>query len=166
MISLFLNQRKAPQGDEGFEACCQWALLTVQIVTSLFHFTVQKYMYPPVSKVHAGSFRVFVIHRTLTWTTGFLTCVRDHSFTCVYTRGLGTPTASQHNIFDSEKTHFFSCAPGGIRTSVLWILKPTLYPVSHPVTPPSHRSPPLPVRTPSLPSANAKTREEMARSRV
>ena len=29
--------------------------------------------------VHAGSFRVSVIHRTLTWTTGYLTCVRDHS---------------------------------------------------------------------------------------
>ena len=50
-------------------------------------------MYPPVNKVHAvkiikkkkekkvhaGSFRVSVIYRTLTWTTGSLTCVRDHS---------------------------------------------------------------------------------------
>ena len=34
-----------------------------------------------------------------------LTCVRDHSYeyVCVYTRGLGTPTASQYNIFDSGK---------------------------------------------------------------
>ena len=31
-------------------------------------------------KVHAGSFRVSVIHRTL---TGSLTCVRDHSYACV-----------------------------------------------------------------------------------
>ena len=44
-----------------------------------------------------------VIHRTLTWITGYVTCVRDHSYACVYTRGLGTPTTRQHNIFDSEK---------------------------------------------------------------
>ena len=37
--------------------------------------------YPTVInyKVHAGYFRVSVIHRTLTWTTGSLTCVRDYS---------------------------------------------------------------------------------------
>ena len=49
---------------------------------------------------------LFVFQRyseLLTWTTGSLMCVRDHSHACVYTRGLGTPTASQHNIFDSEK---------------------------------------------------------------
>ena len=49
--------------------------------------------------MRAGSFsRVSVIHRTLTWTTGSLTCVRDHSCACVYTRGLGTPVTSQYNI--------------------------------------------------------------------
>ena len=74
----------------------------------------------PVSKVHAGSLRVSVIHLTLTWTTGTLACVRDHSYACVHTRGLGTHTASQQNIFDSEKLRFFSCATDGIRTSVLW----------------------------------------------
>ena len=52
-----------------------------------------------------GSFRVSVIHRTLTWTTGSLTCVRDHSDACVYTLRLGTLTASQRNIVDSQKTH-------------------------------------------------------------
>ena len=50
--------------------------ITVQIITLLFS-TVQKYMYPPVSKVHV-SFRVSAIHRTLTWTSGSLACVRDH----------------------------------------------------------------------------------------
>ena len=30
-----------------------------------------------------------------------------------YTRGLGTPTTSQHNIFDSEKLTILSCAPDG-----------------------------------------------------
>ena len=38
-------------------------------------------------------FRVSVIHRTLTWTPGSLTCVRDHSLACIYTQGLGTSTA-------------------------------------------------------------------------
>ena len=51
--------------------------------------------YPTVSvalpkliiKVHAGpSFRVSVLHRTLTRTTGSLTFVRYHSCACVYTR--------------------------------------------------------------------------------
>ena len=50
---------------------------------------------------------VSIILRTLTWTTGFLTCVRDYSYARVYTRGLGTPIASQHNIFDSENSHKF-----------------------------------------------------------
>ena len=48
-----------------------------------------------------------------------------------HTRGLGTPTASQH-IFDSEKLTIFSCAPDGIRTSGLWQL-------THPVTSTSRR---------------------------
>ena len=59
-------------------------------------------------KAHAGSFRVSTIHRTLTWTTGSLTCVREHAYACVYTRGFDTPTASHHNIFDLEKwSQFF-----------------------------------------------------------
>ena len=79
----------------------------------------------PVLRVHAGSFRVSVIHRPLIWTTDSLTCVRDHSYACVYIRGLGTPTTSQHKIFDSEKlTQIFLVLLGadraGIRTSV-WV---------------------------------------------
>ena len=48
---------------------------------------MQKYIYPSVRKVHAGSVCVFLIHRTLTQTTGYLTCVRvrDHYYACVYT---------------------------------------------------------------------------------
>ena len=63
----------------------------------------------PVLQVHAGSSHVSVIHdhRTLTLT---LTCVCDDSYARVYTRGLGTPTISQHNIFDSEKHKFFLCS--------------------------------------------------------
>ena len=54
-------------------------------------------------------FSVSVIHRTLTWTTGYLTCVRDHSCACVYTCGLGTPTANQHNILTRKNSQIFYC---------------------------------------------------------
>ena len=74
-ISIFSKRRRA----ESFEACCQGALLNVQIIALLFPFIVQKYIYAPVSKVHAGSFHVSAIHWTRTWTTGALTCVRDYS---------------------------------------------------------------------------------------
>ena len=48
---------------------------------------------------------VSVIHRTLTWTTGSLTCVRDHSYAWVYTQELGTPTAIQHNIKQTKNNN-------------------------------------------------------------
>ena len=54
-------------------------------------------------KVHAGSFRVSVIYGTLTWTAGALTCVRDHHYACIDSRGMDTPTMSQYNIFYLEK---------------------------------------------------------------
>ena len=52
---------------------------------------------PSLIKAQAGSFRVSIIHRTLTCTTGALTCVRDPSYACVYTRGVmvDTPTAKR-----------------------------------------------------------------------
>ena len=58
----------------------------------------------PVLQVHAGSFHLSIIHQTLTmtWTTGSLMCIHDHSYACLYTWGLGT-LMSQHNIFDSKK---------------------------------------------------------------
>ena len=65
------------------------------------NFNVQMYIYPSVKCIR--SFCVSAIHQTLTWTTGSSTCVCDHSYVCVYTWGLVTPTASQHNIFYSEK---------------------------------------------------------------
>ena len=80
----------------------------------------------PVLQVHAGSFRISVILRILTWTTGSLriTCVRDDSFFLSVriqsnTQGVGHTPTSQHNIhFRLGKTlTTFSCAPGGVRTS-------------------------------------------------
>ena len=74
-------------------------------------------------------------------------CVRGLSYVCVYTWGLDTPTASQHNLFDWEKLKMFlvlltgfepltfgSPAPDGIRTLDLWISSPTLTtePTRHP----------------------------------
>ena len=49
--------------------------------------------------------RVSVIHRLLTWTTAGIFNVGTFSLLCMrtHTRGLGTPTASENNIFDSEK---------------------------------------------------------------
>ena len=61
-------------------------------------------------KLHVGSFHLPIIHRTLTWTTSTLMCVRDCSYACVYTWGLGTSTSSQHNIFDSENPSQFLIA--------------------------------------------------------
>ena len=94
--------------------------------------TVQQYKYPSVSKVHAGSFRVSVIRLTLPWTTGSLTCVRAHSYACVYTRGVwGTPTAIQHNIFWLGKT-LTNCAPDGVRTSGQLNLQSDALPIEPP----------------------------------
>ena len=70
---------------------------------------------PPSPTSACWVFSCFRNPPNLTWTTtGSLTCVRDHSYVCVCTRGLATPTTSQHDIFDSEKRSYLflcSCAP-------------------------------------------------------
>ena len=98
-----------------FEACCHIVCKSLD-TTLLCKLTVQKYMDPFVSKAHAGFFCVSVIHQTLTWTTGSL---RDHSYACVYTQGLGTPTASLHNIFYSKTHKFFLCFWQGLNLGSL-----------------------------------------------
>ena len=86
----------------------------------------------PVLQVHAGYVRVSAIHTALTFTTGSVTCVRDHSYACV---GHTDSESAQH--FGLGKTNYHKCsyAPDtfGIRTSGLWISSPTLYQRSHPV---------------------------------
>ena len=67
----------------------------------------QPHSLPRGVQVHAGYFHVSIIHQTLTWTTGSLTCVHSLLYACIYTRGLDTLTASQHNLFDSEKLKSF-----------------------------------------------------------
>ena len=93
--------------------------------TLLFPFTVQKYVYPPVSKEHAGSLRVSLIHRTLTWSTWSLACVRDHS--CIHTGYGHTDSESAQHLWLGKALTFFPCAPeaGGVRTSDLWISNQT-----------------------------------------
>ena len=80
-----LNLSKSTQSAAGLKAlkpAANGRLLNLQIITLLFTVTARyrSTFILPVSKVHAGSFRVYVIHRTLTWTTGSLTCVRDRSY--------------------------------------------------------------------------------------
>ena len=101
--------------------------------------------YPTVInyKVHVGSFRVSIIHRTLRWTTGSLTCVRDHSYACVYTRGSWAHLQRVSTTFLTRKktSHTnVSCAPAtdGVRTSGLWISSPTLSELGHAPPPSCH----------------------------
>ena len=61
--------------------------------------------------VHAGSFRVFAIHCTLTWTTGSLMCILcDDACACVYTRGLGTPTQVSKTFLLGKTHKVFLCS--------------------------------------------------------
>ena len=75
---------------------------------------------PPNSDM---DYRIFNMH---TWT--FL-CVRIHM-------GFGDIDNewAQHFLLGKTLTKF-SCALHGVRTSGLWVLSPTLYQLSHPVTP-------------------------------
>ena len=91
--------------------------------------------YPPLTKYCACW--VFSCFHNPVNSTRSLTCERNHSYACVYTRGLGTPAVSQHNIFYSEKLTIFLVLltqVGWVRTSSLWISSPMLYQPSHPVT--------------------------------
>ena len=89
---------------------------------------------------YAGSFhRVSVTHRTVAWTTGSLTCVRDRSHACrVHTGGgWATPTWC---FFTRKKTLTnFSCAlDGGSNLGTMESIASRgrpLYQLSHPVTP-------------------------------
>ena len=111
---------------EGFTARCACVLVIlivkpggVEVIDILYYILLipcRKFRLPYLGKataaatavlrgptVHAGSFRVSIIHRTLTWTTGSLISLCDNSYARTYTWGLGTLTTSQHNIFHSEK---------------------------------------------------------------
>ena len=77
---------------------------------------------PKLIKVHAGSFRVSIIHQTLTRTAGTLTCVRDHShsYACVRIHtGVGHTDESAQHFWLGNTLTIFLCTPGagGVRTT-------------------------------------------------
>ena len=91
--------------------------------------------------VYAEVFRVFVIYRTLTWTTGYLTCARDHCYVCLYTQGVGHTDSESAQHFLIGKTHpFFYCAPdaGGVRTRVSRVINYSLESDALRIGPPRH----------------------------
>ena len=106
--------------------------------TLLFKFTVQMHIYPSVSKVHAGCFHVSVIHWTLTWTMGSLTCLCDNSYACIYTHGHTDSESAQH-FWLGKKSQFLCVFLTGFNwtrvtditeSRVRWLL---------PIEPPHHR---------------------------
>ena len=94
---------------------------------------VTESLYPTLInwKVHAGSFLFFIIHQTLTWTTGSLTCVCDHSYSCVGTHEQWVSTVFL--TLGEKLPQIFLCS-WCRRTSNFGSLDPTLYQLSHPVT--------------------------------
>ena len=114
---MYLNRSKLTQSAAGPTALKPAANGRYLMCKSLPYYLHLLYRTVLLSvKCMLGLFVVSVIHRTLIWATGSLTCVRDHSIPC--TRGSGTPTASQHNIFDSEKLTFFSLCPSRVLSPV------------------------------------------------
>ena len=86
-------------------------------------------------KVHAGSFHVSVIHRTMTWTAGCLTCVHDNSYgsyVCVYTQGWAYQQRVSTTFWLGKTLTNLSCAPEGVRTFSLLLWCSTNF--SHPTT--------------------------------
>ena len=71
--------------------------------------------------VHAGSFRVSVIHRTLTWTTVSLTCVRDHAYP--HRGWLGTDSESAQHFWLGKTLRNVSCAPNADRARTLSLFR-------------------------------------------
>ena len=53
-ISIGQKSNQSATRLKTFEACYQWALLNVHNITLLSPLTVQKYIYPPASKMQAG----------------------------------------------------------------------------------------------------------------
>ena len=87
----------------------------------------QRYL---VKQVHAGSFRVSLIHRNLTRTAGTLTCVRDHSYDTHGEGwgwgggegevGVGQRLRTPTTFLTRKKLTIFACAPdGGFEPPVL-----------------------------------------------
>ena len=126
-ISILSHRLKAPQGWKF------WSLLTMGAAISIYCTEVH---WSSCQQSACWVFSCFsVIHRTLTWTTWALACVRGHSRALIY-QGVGAHRQRVSTTFLTRKNlPSFSCALDRIRTSVLWILSPVLYQLSRPVTP-------------------------------
>ena len=63
-------------------------------------------------QVHAGSFRISIIHRIPTWTTGSLTCVCDYLLCVRIHTGVGhtDSESAQHFWLEKTLTIFFVCS--------------------------------------------------------
>ena len=79
--------------------------------------------------VHAGSLRVSIIHRTLTWTTGSFTCVRS-----AYMRAFTHGGWAHRRVSTTILTRKNSCS-GQDSNPRPFDPNLTLYQLSHPVTP-------------------------------
>ena len=75
---------------------------------------------------------VSIIHRTLTWTTGSLTCVHSLSYACIW--GLATPT-SQYNIFTPKNSQILLVLLTGFEPRVFGSRSDAL-----PIEPPRHHN--------------------------
>ena len=72
-----------------------------------------------ISKMHAGSLCVFLIHQNTDMDYG----------------GWAHQQRVSTTFFTRKNSQILYCAPDRIRPFILWILSPTLYQLSHPVTP-------------------------------
>ena len=80
LIGAFISINSKRHRAESFETCCQWALYLMCKRSPYYFHLLYRSIFILLSVVHAGSFRVSVIHRPPTWTTGSSTCV--HSYAC------------------------------------------------------------------------------------
>ena len=121
MVTIAQSARNLPMGNLGL------FLQRKPAATLLRYPTLINY------KVHAGSFHD---PPNSDMAYGICNCVRDHSWACVYTHGgWAHRQRVSTTILSWKKKVIFSCAPDGIRTSVLGISSLTLQELSHPATP-------------------------------
>ena len=111
--------------------------LLCQIVRTIVYVVVTKEDMLSDGKIHACFCTGVSLHIVMSQCTS-LTCVRDHSYTCMCTHtGVGhTVNESAQHFWLGKTLTNVSCASAGagVWTSGLWITSLTLYQLSHPVT--------------------------------
>ena len=110
IVLMYLNLSKPTQSAAGLKVLKPAANrrhLMCKPLPYYVHFQYRRTLNPHLSKVHAGSFRVSVIHRTLTWTTASLKRARDYVCACVQTREVEHTDSESAQPFGLGKTHNF-----------------------------------------------------------